>query len=212
MKTLHRANAARTFRSILRSVSQPLRVAALAVTTLLVCGGAQAQGAFISEIRAFAFGYCPKGWTSADGSLRSIQTNTPMFALVGTTYGGNGQNNFGLPDLRGRTPLGSGTDSQNRSYSSGQVGGQEAVILSTAQMPEHVHTQIATTAAATHATPTTNALLAQTQNAGLYVDSAAQDTTLATAAVGNNVPVPTRDPYLAITWCVATQGFYPPSP
>lgn len=211
MKTLHRANAAHTFRSVLRSVSHPLRVAALAVAALVAAGSAQAGAPYISELRAFAFGYCPKGWVSANGNSEPINTYSALFSLVGTAYGGDSQN-FSLPDLRGRTPLGSGTDTQSTTYLRGQVGGQAAVSLTTSQMPEHTHAQVATTAAATHATPTANALLAQTQNAGLYVDSAAQDTTLVTAAAGNNVPVPTRDPHLAITWCVAVEGLYPSSP
>ena len=196
---------------IFNSTSRRLRAAALAAMALAACGGAQAQQPFFSEMRAFAFGYCPRGWAPADGRLLAVNTNQAMFALVGTTYGGNGVDTFGLPDLRGRTPLGQGISPQGGSYARGQQDGQEFTTLTTTQMPAHTHAFIATTAPATHAAPTAGAQLAQAQNAGLYVDSAAADTTLTTAPAGGNQAFTTRDPYLAITWCVSIVGIFPSS-
>ena len=193
---------------VFKSIPRRLRAAALAAAALAASAGAQAQP-FLSEMRAFAFNYCPKNWAMASGQLPAINTNTALFALMGTTYGGNGTTNFQLPDLRGRTPLGSSLD--QTSYTWGQRDGQETVTLITAQMPAHQHGQIATTAPATHATPTANALLAQAQNAGLYVDAAAANTTLTTATAGGGQAIATRDPYLAITWCVAMNGVFPSS-
>ncbi|UCV01066.1 phage tail protein [Acidovorax radicis] len=211
MKTSLRAHAACASRSLFNGISCHLRVAALAATALLVCSGAQAQSPYLSELRAFAFGYCPKYWFPANGAILAIQTNQALFALTGTTYGGDGIRTFTLPDLRGRTPVGWGNDTLGNNYQRGQSDGRETTSITTAQMPSHTHQPIATTDPATHATPTANALLAQAQNAGLYVDSAAANTTLDTAPAGTGQAVSTRDPYLAITWCVATQGVFPSS-
>ena len=180
-------------------------------TLLAASAGTQAQEPFRSEMRAFAFGYCPENWTMAAGQTMAVASNQALFSLMGVTYGGNGTANFQLPDLRGRTPLGLGTSSLGQTYAWGQRARQETVTLTTAQVPANQHGQIATTAEATHATPTANALLAQAQNAGLYVDSAAADTQLTTATAGDGQPIATRDPYLAITWCVATNGVFPSS-
>ena len=183
--------------------SPPLRVAALAVAALAACSGAQAQAPFLGEMRAFAFGYCPRGWVEAKGQLLPIAQNQALFAVTGTDYGGNGIANFALPHMGGRTALG-----QSSLHARGQSGGQDSVTLSITQMPAHTHAQLATTAAATHATPSPNALLAQSQNAGLYV-AGSPNTTLTTGPSGADQPVPTRDPYLAITWCVANNGIFP---
>ena len=166
--------------------------------------GVQAQTPFISEMRAFAFGYCPKGWALADGATLPIAQNQALYALMGTTYGGNGQTTFQLPDLRGRTPLG-----QGNGYAYGQLGGQESTTITPAQMPTHTHALIATTAPATHATPTAGAMLAQTQNAGLYTAGPADTTLTMLGSTGGGQPVSTRDPLLAITWCVALSGVFP---
>lgn len=197
---------------IFNSISPPVRAAVLAAAALLACGGARAQAAapvpFVSEMRAFAFGYCPKGWARAEGQLQLVGSSTTQaYALMGATYGGNGSTTFGLPDLRGRTPLGVGVN-EGITYPLGQAGGQGSVTLTIGQMPAHTHEHRATTALATHATPATGALLAQAQNAGLYVGTA-PDTTLATAPSGGGQPLPTRDPYLAVTWCVALAGASP---
>lgn len=211
MKNLQSARTYCANRYFFNSVSRRARAAALAAMALAACGGAQAQQPFISEMRAFAFGYCPRGWAPADGRLLAVNTNQALFTLTGTTYGGDGRTNFALPDLRGRTPLGQGVSPQGESYWRGQQGGQESTTLTTTQMPAHTHELIATTAPATHATPTAGARLAQAQNAGLYGDAAAADTTLPTAPAGGYQPFATRDPYLAITWCVSTAGVFPSS-
>lgn len=177
---------------------------ALAALALAVCGGAQASEPFVSEMRAFAFGFCPKGWADASGQLLNINSNQALYALLGTNHGGNGVTTFNLPDLRGRTPVGTGDN-----YALGQRAGLESVTLTTAQMPAHTHIHMATTAPATHATPTPGALLAQAQNAGLYADATATNTALPTGVAGGGQPVTTRDPYLAITWCVALTGIFP---
>lgn len=191
------------------STQRRVCAAVLAAMALAASGGVQAQTPYITEIRAFAFGFCPKFWAPAAGGTLAINTNQAMFSVMGTTYGGNGQTTFQLPDLRGRTPLGQGgNDPQGVGYAPGRRGGLEHTTITTAQMPTHSHALVATTAPATHATPTTGAMLAQTQNAGLYT-AAAADTTLTMVSPGGGQPVGTRDPHLAITWCVAMSGVYP---
>lgn len=93
----------------------------------------------ISEIRLFAGGFTPKGWAFCDGSLLAIAENEVLFTLLGTTYGGNGQNTFALPDLRGRTVIGTGTGQGLGSYVLGQAIGTPTVTLTPAQLPAHTH-------------------------------------------------------------------------
>src|SRR5690348_764607 len=92
---------------------------------------------FLGEIRAFSFGYTPDpgAWAKCDGQLLPINQNQPLFSLLGTAYGGNGQTTFGLPDLRGRVPVHVGDEFSTR----GQAGGSIAVTLTSGQLPTHVH-------------------------------------------------------------------------
>lgn len=204
MKNQLNTHAARANSYFFNSISCYLRTTLLAAMALAASGGVQAQTPYLSEMRAFAFGYCPKGWTLADGGTLAINQNQALYALMDVAYGGNGQTDFKLPDLRGRTPLG-----QSDSYARGQRGGQESTTITPAQMPTHTHALIATTAPATHATPTAGAMLAQTQNAGLYTAAAADTTLTMLGSTGGGQPVSTRDPHLAITWCVALSGVFP---
>ena len=204
MKNPLNTHAARANSYFFNSISCYLRTTLLAAMALAASGGVQAQTPYLSEMRAFAFGYCPKGWALADGATLPIAQNQALYALMDVAYGGNGQTTLQLPDLRGRTPLG-----QGNGYARGQRGGQESTTITTAQMPAHTHALIATTAPATHATPTAGAMLAQVQNAGLYTAAAADTTLTMLGSTGGGQPVSTRDPHLAITWCVALSGFFP---
>src|SRR5215217_1303390 len=105
---------------------------------------------FLSEIRIFSFNFAPKGWATCNGQLLPINQNQPLFALLGTTYGGNGQTNFALPNLQGKAPnhVGSG-------FTLGQTGGEMAHTLTMSEMPAHIHTlnnNLAVTGANTNAT------------------------------------------------------------
>src|SRR5271168_3901874 len=106
---------------------------------------------FIGEIRIFAGNFAPVGWAICDGSLMNISDNDTLFQLIGTTYGGDGQNTFGLPDLRGRAALGMGQGSGLQPYNIGQLGGVESVTLTANQFAGHTH---ALKAAGTATTPT----------------------------------------------------------
>src|SRR5438045_8923207 len=99
--------------------------------------------AYVGEIRMFAGSYAPVGWMLCEGQELPISENEILFTLIGTTYGGDGQETFGLPDLRGRVPLHLGTDKGGNTYTLGESGGVESVTISTQQMPLHHHAFIA---------------------------------------------------------------------
>src|SRR5690242_21043268 len=118
---------------------------------------------YVGEIRMFAGNFAPAGWAFCEGQLLPISENQTLFQLIGTTYGGDGQSTFALPDLRGRVPIHQGTDSANgTSFAIGETGGVETVTLTTAQIPVHTHALAATNAAGTQLNPGGN-LLANSQ-------------------------------------------------
>jgi len=152
----------------------------LTVGTALAPRSAAAQIPFLGEIRWVTFDFAPKGWAPCDGQLLSIAQNTALFELIGTTYGGNGQTTFALPDMRGRVSVhkGQGPGLSNRLL--GEAAGLESVALTTGQMPSHTHTIAshthsipaldvdvkASSAAATTAAPLGNVLAAATLEQG----------------------------------------------
>ncbi|MGV1009147.1 MAG: phage tail protein [Dermatophilaceae bacterium] len=163
---------------------------------------------YIGEIRLFGFTYPPNGWAQCNGQLLSIQTNTALFSLLGTTYGGNGQTTFALPDLRGRVPVGSGQGPGLSPYDQGQLGGTERVTLTTGQMPMHNHV-VAAASSATDKNPS-GALPAFTAAGASYGTTA--DLTMSptmTGQMGGNGAHPNVPPYLALNWCIALVGEYP---
>ncbi len=95
---------------------------------------------FLGQIEIFGFNFAPKNWVPCRGQILPIQQYQALFALLGTTYGGNGVNTFGLPDLQGRVPVGAGTDPGGTQWALGQKGGSESITLTTASMPGHTHT------------------------------------------------------------------------
>jgi microcystin-dependent protein len=103
---------------------------------------------FLGEIRLFSFAFAPRSWALCNGQLLSIAQNQALFALLGTTYGGNGQTTFALPDLRDRVPL-----HRSAAYSQGQAGGESAHALAQSEIPSHSHSWTATTNPATSGTP-----------------------------------------------------------
>src|SRR5262247_1539362 len=116
---------------------------------------------FLGQIQPFGFNFAPTGWATCDGQILSIAQNTALFSLLGTTFGGNGQTTFGLPDLRGRVPIGQGQGPGLANYTLGQTGGQETVTLITSQMPQHTHSLVGVTEAGDTNVPT-GAFLANT--------------------------------------------------
>lgn len=191
--------------------------------------------AFLALICAFGGNFAPRGWAFCYGQLLSISQNSPLFTLLGTTYGGDGMTTFGLPDLRGRSLIGQGQGIGRPNYVLGQTGGAESVILTLNNLPAHTHTADASTLivtpSASTATGTTNipgptlvpAGLPQTgvgPTASTIKGYAVKNdsTTLAAGTVtgsvtigatGSGAAVATQDPYLAISYIIALEGIFP---
>jgi microcystin-dependent protein len=159
---------------------------------------------FLSEIRIASFNFAPKGWALCNGQLLPINQNQALFALLGTTYGGNGQTNFALPDVRGRTPIHEGDG-----HTLGERGGEEAHTLSIAETPTHVHTATGTNTNGTAIIPTGNLLAGSPSQ--LYTTpqnlSALNAATL--ADVGGSQPHQNMQPFLVLTFLIALQGIFP---
>jgi len=168
---------------------------------------------FLGQVQPFAFNFPPRGWAFCAGQLLSIQQNTALFALLGTTYGGNGTNTFALPDLRSRVPMHFGGG-----FTQGQVGGEEAVTIGINELPSHNHSFSGTSSAANTKRPVSGSALAQsTTPAGVSPgDSfyAPPGTTVAlnpntVGLVGGSQPHTNLQPYLVINWCIALTGIFP---
>ena len=169
---------------------------------------------YIGEIRMFGFGRTPNGWQACDGSLLAISEYDALFALIGTTYGGDGQTTFGVPDLRGRVPLHQGTGPGLSTYVLGQRAGTETVTLLPTQMPAHTHTVVATSAAATTGTPGGTVVPGAVSNQTMYVTdlTGATPFSLLPQSVsqgGGSQPHENCMPTLTVQFCMATQGIFP---
>lgn len=175
-----------------------------------VAARAQSVIPYLGEIRYVSFNFAPQGWALCNGQLLSINANTALFNLIGTTYGGDGKTNFALPDMRGRVPVATGQGVGLTGRVIGQQGGQETVALTVAQMPAHRHTLYASSAAANSKGPAGNAL-ASTSSTPIYTN---QTPEVALQAASSNVrgqsqPHENMQPYLAVTCIIALQGIYP---
>lgn len=155
----------------------------------------------------FAGTFPPVGWATCDGQLLSISQNTALFSILGTSFGGNGQSTFALPDLRGRVPVHAGQGPGLSSYSVGQEGGEEAHTLATPEVPVHSHAVGASAADGT----VTHPAGAVPARGGSY--SATPDgTTMNPAMIGNvggGAPHNNVQPYQAVTFIIALQGVFP---
>ena len=191
-------------------------------------------GQYLAEITLFAGNFAPRGTAFCQGQILSIAQNTALFALLGTTYGGNGQTTFSLPDLRGRVPIGQGTGPGLSSIALGQAGGTETVTLLTTQLPAHTHTATfngststlsAATSKATVQTPVAGVVLAKsTDSAGtavplIYAPSGTATPvalgglnvagTVTNANTGGGQPVGIRNPYLGLNFIIYLEGIFP---
>lgn len=164
---------------------------------------------YVGEIRMFGGNFAPAGWLFCDGSLQPISEYETLFNLIGTTYGGDGQNTFALPDLRGRLPLHQGSLS-GTTYVIGQPGGVEQVTLTTQQMPNHTHPFVATTASGTSNNANNN-LIASSPSVDMFV-GVTPDVTLNAAAIsqtGGNQPHTNFQPYLCVSFIISLFGIFP---
>lgn len=173
---------------------------------------------FVGQIALFGFNFPPRGWMPCDGRLLPIAQYQVLFALLGTYYGGNGTSTFGLPDLRGRVPVGYGNGPGLKPYTIGELGGVESVTLATQQIPAHNHIINVSNAEGTSNTASNNYLATGTTviergtkvPANIYGTAAGG--TLNVAAVGmqgGNQAHPNIQPYLALNYCIAFEGIFP---
>lgn len=158
---------------------------------------------FLAEIRLVSFNFAPKGWAMCNGQLLPINQNQALFALLGTTYGGNGQTTFALPDLRGRVQMHTGSG-----HFLGERAGETAHTLTVAELPEHVHLMNAQQEAGTTPVPTGNVLASA---ANVYADAAALVALhpASITSVGGSQPHENRQPYLVLNFVIALQGIFP---
>jgi microcystin-dependent protein len=165
---------------------------------------------YVGEIRMFAGSFAPNGWMLCQGQTLAISENDVLFQLIGTTYGGDGQETFNLPDLQSRVPIHMGTAKSGTTYQIGETGGVETVTLSTQQIPIHTHAPVASANIATQQPPTSN-LLAQSTLAKMYIGDIA-DQPLAANTVqpaGGSQPHENLQPYLCINFIISLFGIFP---
>ena len=165
---------------------------------------------YYGEIRMFAGNFAPIGWAFCDGQLLQIADYDVLFQLIGTTYGGDGQQNFAVPDLRGRIPIHVGTGSSGVSRGLAEFGGTEQETLAVAQIPQHVH-RGATSAAASKTSPVSN-LAGDTGLNAIYADGAGAPIASANSTVpaGGSQPHDNMMPFLCVSFIIALTGIYPP--
>jgi microcystin-dependent protein len=159
---------------------------------------------FLSEIRIMSFGFAPKGWALCNGQLLPINQNQALFALLGTTFGGDGRVNFALPDNRGRVPIHVGSG-----HTLGEKGGEQAHTLTISEMPAHTHFGVGSAQAADTGAPSNTTLLGIINNVygpptGLVAMSPGE-----IGNVGGSQAHLNMQPFLTLSFCIALQGIFP---
>lgn len=173
---------------------------------------------FVGQLAIFAGSFAPVGWAFCNGQALAIDQNPVLFQLIGTTYGGDGQTTFNLPDLQGRVPVHQGQGPGLSGFVQGQTGGAESVTLTTQQLPTHTHA-LGAAASANSSTPANTVLAseggADASKVSIYAPfdatSANMTALLPTslASAGGSQPHENRQPYLAINYIIALQGVFP---
>ena len=164
---------------------------------------------YVGELRIFAGNFAPAGWMFCEGQLLPISENETLFQLIGTTYGGDGQSTFGLPDLRGRLALHQGTGGGS-TYTIAETGGAEEVTLSINQIPAHSHPMLGASGNGSQTNPKNNVLASSTL-VKLY-SGEAPDTAMAATSitpVGGSQAHLNMQPFLTLNFCIALQGIFP---
>ncbi|CAN5877050.1 tail fiber protein [soil metagenome] len=175
---------------------------------------------YIGEIKHFAGNFAPQGWAFCDGQILPIAENDALFALIGTTYGGDGQSNLALPDLRGRVPM---HQNQGDNLPMGQMGGAETVTLTVNNLPSHGHTYtyqpVASSSSSTQTSPE-NGFYAGSGRKAAYAEKSAINANMADislnpsvqtgpAGSANPTPVPILQPFLAVSYIISLYGIFP---
>lgn len=162
---------------------------------------------FLGEVRMMSFVFAPQGWALCNGQLLPINQNQGLFSLFGTTYGGNGQTNFALPDLRGRVPI-----HQGSGHAMGERAGEQAHTLNISEMPAHNHLVRTSSDATTRSSNPTNRYPTNTSPNNVYAPPNAGLVTFNPAmvsSVGGSQAHLNMQPFLTISFCVALQGIFP---
>lgn len=165
---------------------------------------------FVAEIRIFPFNFAPRGWAFCDGQLLPISQNTALFALIGTTYGGDGRSTFALPDLQGRAPMQPGQGPGLSDRLLGEANGVPAMTLVESEMPSHTHAVNGSledddsTLPGNHYYGQLSTVYAAAQNLQAMAGGAV-------ATAGGGLPHNNMMPYLTLNFCIALQGIFPPS-
>jgi len=157
----------------------------------------------LSEIRIMSFGFPPKGWALCDGQLLPINQNQALFSLLGTTFGGDGRVNFGLPDLRGRVPIHVGGG-----FTLGNRGGEQAHTLSISELPTHTHSAMANSGNATAPVPGGNLLAAANNLYAAATNLVALGPSMIANTGGSQAHL-NMQPFLTLSFCIALQGIFP---
>jgi microcystin-dependent protein len=175
---------------------------------------------YVGQIIRVGFTFAPVGWLLCYGQIVAISQFNTLYALIGTTYGGDGQNTFGIPDLRGRVPLGAGQGQGLSPYVLGQMGGSEYVALSSSQMPQHRHYLQSFSVPGSAGGPSVSANLSDEGPGGIssvftYAPyDAANQTSISGAAISptpdGSIPHENRQPLLAVQYCICVSGIFPP--
>lgn len=161
---------------------------------------------YVGEIRMFAGNFAPAGWMFCEGQLLPISEYETLFNLIGTTYGGDGQSTFALPDLRGRIPI-----HQGNSFILAETGGVEEVTLTVSQIPAHSHPMLASTNAGTSSNAQSN-IICSSPSILLYIEGQSPDTNLSptvVSSVGGSQPHTNFQPYLCVNFIISLFGIFP---
>lgn len=165
----------------------------------------------MAEIRMFGGNFAPRGWALCNGNLLPIAQYDALFTLIGTTFGGDGQNTFALPDFRGRRPIGTGLGPGLSNYVFGETKGTESVTLLSSNLPMHTHTLALNCSInkATSTTPVGNVPAVTEENLAYGSTSGASMPISNSGNSGQNQPVSIISPYLAVNFIIAVEGVYP---
>lgn len=166
---------------------------------------------FIGAIVLFCGNFAPRGWALCDGQLLPISQWTALFSILGTTYGGNGQTTFGLPDLRGRAPIHPGQGQGLSPYSLGEIGGAETVSLTIQNLPAHTHLLMGDNTANGKEAPGPNHVIGLSPTDKMYSGNNPNTNMAPTSigATGSNMPVSIRQPFQCVNYIIALQGIFP---
>jgi microcystin-dependent protein len=160
---------------------------------------------YVGEIRMFGGNFAPAGWMFCEGQLLPISENETLFQLIGTTYGGDGESTFALPDLRGRIPV-----HQGGGFSLAETGGAEEITLTTQQIPTHTHSLLAASVAGDAVTPSGN-VNANSFNVTMYINGAPDGNfnNNAITPAGGSQPHTNFQPYLCVDFIISLFGIFP---